>query len=34
MTNPLNTVTGTLISGVIITIALVAAIRIYYEFIA
>ena len=34
MTNPLNTVTGTLISGIIITIALVAGIRIYYEFIA
>ena len=34
MTNPLNTVTGTLISGVVILIVLVAVIRIYYEFIA
>ena len=34
MKNPLDTVTGTLISGVVILIVLVAAIRIYYEFIA
>ena len=34
MSNPLNTVTGTLISGLIITAVLVGAIRIYYEFIA
>ena len=34
MKNPLLSVTGTLVSGVIITIAIVALIRIYYEFIA
>ena len=30
MKNPLLSVTGTLISGVVLTIAMVAAIRIYY----
>ncbi len=30
MKNPLDTVTGTLISGVVILIVLVAVIRIYY----
>ena len=34
MKNPLLSVKGTLISGVVILIALVAVIRIYYEFIA
>ena len=30
MKNPLDTVTGTLVSGVVILIVLVAAIQIYY----